>query len=139
MSTLARQTGLSQSFSSQLESGLTSSGLRSLQKIADALGISATSLLAEAGTYQVPVSRADDRSMGISADADGRARSLVRGNRLLKGLEFSGMARDDREFTHESDELLYVVTGSALMTLRASRASGPRNSRRETPSMSMRT
>ncbi|MGW4243515.1 helix-turn-helix domain-containing protein [Nocardia sp. NPDC004722] len=112
---LAEMTELSQSFLSQFENGHSNSSLRSLQRIADALGVNATELLAAADDApRSPVVRAgDDTRLPQSEAADGSVRSLVHGERDLRALEFTGGAgHGEREFTHANDELIYVVRGA---------------------------
>ncbi|GAB2559779.1 helix-turn-helix domain-containing protein [Nocardia heshunensis] len=112
---LAELTELSQSFLSQFENGHSNSSLRSLQRIADALGATATELLAAADEApRSPVVRADeDTRLPQSDPADGSVRSLVHGERDLRALEFTGgAAHGEREFTHANDELIYVVRGA---------------------------
>ncbi|WP_067687721.1 helix-turn-helix domain-containing protein [Nocardia jejuensis] len=111
---LAEQTALSQSFLSQLENGRTNTSLRSLQRIADALDTTATDLLAEAdtGTAAVIVRAGEDTGLS-QAERDGSVRALVHGSRDLRALEFTGGTdRGEREFTHDNDELIYVVRGT---------------------------
>lgn len=115
LSRLAELTALSQSFLSQFENGRTDTSLRSLQRIADALDTSATDLLAEADTApHSPVVRAHENIRPAHADpAGGTVRSLARGDRDLRALEFTGgTTHGDREFTHANDELIYVVRGT---------------------------
>ncbi|WP_324192375.1 helix-turn-helix domain-containing protein [Nocardia transvalensis] len=113
---LAERTALSPSFLSQFENGRTNTSLRSLQRIADALGTTATELLAEADpTPGEAVVRAGTDSVLAQADpgGDGSVRSLVHGRRDLRALEFTGgTGRGGREFAHENDELIYVVRGT---------------------------
>ncbi|WP_162958170.1 helix-turn-helix domain-containing protein [Nocardia yunnanensis] len=111
---LAERTGLSQSFLSQFENGHSNSSLRSLQRIADGLGVTATELLAAAdnGSHTPIVRAAEDTRLPQSDPADGSVRSLVHGERDLRALEFTGgAAHGAREFTHANDELIYVVRG----------------------------
>lgn len=117
LAALSRETGLSQSFLSQLENGRTNTSLRSLQSIADALGTTATVLLADSDTDTDPIVRGDDEMMTISDAPGALVRSLVRGKRQLRALEFTGEAHDDREFTHGHDEIMYVVSGQAQARL----------------------
>lgn len=112
---LAGQAELSQSFLSQFENGRSNTSLRSLQRIADALGTTATELLAGSDDADhSPVVRADeDTRLPQTEPADGSVRSLVHGERDLRALEFTGgVSRGDREFTHDNDEIIYVVHGS---------------------------
>ncbi|WP_051178882.1 helix-turn-helix domain-containing protein [Nocardia concava] len=112
---LAEQAALSQSFLSQFENGRSNTSLRSLQRIADALGTTAVDFLAAADTApRAPVVRAtEDTRLPQSDPGDGSVRSLVHGTRDLRALEFTGgTTRGDREFTHANDELMHVVRGS---------------------------
>ncbi|MFI6040769.1 helix-turn-helix domain-containing protein [Nocardia sp. NPDC051321] len=112
---LAAKTELSQSFLSQLENGRTNTSLRSLQRIADALNTTATELLAAAdSTPDSVIVRAGEGVLEQGdRNNDGSVRSLVHGPRKLRALEFTGgTARDEREFKHQNDELIYVVSGT---------------------------
>ncbi|MFB7724790.1 helix-turn-helix domain-containing protein [Nocardia sp. NPDC056100] len=113
---LAAHTELSQSFLSQLENGRTNTSLRSLQRIADALGTTATELLAAADSAPTAtvVRAADDTALAQAEHGgDGSVRSLVHGARDLRALEFTGgTERGDREFAHGNDELIHVVAGT---------------------------
>ncbi|MFI6868450.1 helix-turn-helix domain-containing protein [Nocardia sp. NPDC050406] len=120
---LAEQAQLSQSFLSQLENGRTNASLRSLQRISDALGATATELLAAAdtATASVVVRATDDSRLEQAEAHDGSVRALVHGARDLRALEFTGgTTRGDREFTHDNDELIYVVTGAVTVATPAS-------------------
>ncbi|MGF1425589.1 helix-turn-helix domain-containing protein [Kitasatospora sp. LaBMicrA B282] len=109
---VARRTGLSVPFLSQIENDRARPSMRSLQLIADGLGTTAVDLLAAADAEGRPVDlvRAEDPA-GLSPDAG--VRPLVRGRRRLHALEFTGEHRADREFLHPDDELMYVVDGAA--------------------------
>ncbi|WP_067574947.1 helix-turn-helix domain-containing protein [Nocardia acidivorans] len=113
---LSAEAALSQSFLSQLENGRTNTSLRSLQRIADALGTTATELLAAADTApSAAVVRAGDDTALAQAEhgGDGSVRSLIHGGRDLRALEFTGgTERGDREFTHANDELIHVLAGT---------------------------
>ncbi len=120
---LAERTALSPSFLSQLENGRTNTSLRSLQRIADALGTTATELLAAAdpvpGQTVVRAGAEPVMPQGMPETGarpgpdDGSVRSLVHGRHDLRALEFTGgRSRADREFAHANDELIYVVHGT---------------------------
>ncbi len=118
LATMAAKTELSQSFLSQLENGRTNTSLRSLQRIADALGTTATELLAAADNAPgaVLVRAGDGTLEQAQTDNDGSVRSLVHGARDLRALEFTGgTGRGGREFTHQNDELIYVVAGTITL------------------------
>jgi transcriptional regulator with XRE-family HTH domain len=110
---VAAASGLSVPFLSQVENGRTSTSLRSLQALADALGTTAVALLTAAEeAARVDVVRAGENS--LEDGATGAVRVLVRGHRQLHALEFTGATdRGDRTFQHTNDELIYVVRGSA--------------------------
>ncbi|GGK32933.1 helix-turn-helix domain-containing protein [Nocardia camponoti] len=112
---LAIQTGLSQSFLSQLENGRTNTSLRSLQHIADALSTTATALLAAADDIApTPLVRASDDTARPQAEpGGGTVRALVNGDRDLRALAFTGGTdRGDRDFAHRADEIIHVISGS---------------------------
>ncbi|MFI9509500.1 helix-turn-helix domain-containing protein [Nocardia sp. NPDC052566] len=112
---LAEKSRLSASFLSQLENGRTNTSLRSLQQISDALDTTATQLLAAADA--MPGTEVVRAAEGVlpqdDPGADGTVRALVHGARELRALEFTGgLHRDEREFAHDNDELIYVVHGT---------------------------
>ncbi len=118
LATMSAKTELSQSFLSQLENGRTNTSLRSLQRIADALGTTATELLAAADNAPgaVLVRAGDGALEQAPTDNDGSVRSLVHGAGDLRALEFTGgTGRGGREFTHQNDELIYVVSGTITL------------------------
>ncbi|GAA5063546.1 helix-turn-helix domain-containing protein [Nocardia callitridis] len=113
---LSARTELSASFLSQFENGRTNSSLRSLQRIADGLGTTATDLLAEADSTlgeSVVLASAETALPQDDPGTSGSVRSLVNGRRDLRALEFTGgTTRGEREFAHTNDELIYVVHGA---------------------------
>uniref|UniRef100_UPI0024569B1E helix-turn-helix domain-containing protein n=1 Tax=Nocardia wallacei TaxID=480035 RepID=UPI0024569B1E len=113
---LAERTALSPSFLSQFENGRTNSSLRSLQRIADALGTTATELLAEADPEpRAAVVRAGAQPVLPQADPgdDGSVRSLVQGRRDLRALEFTGgTGRGGREVGPPHHQNIIVVGGT---------------------------
>ncbi|MEU3499807.1 helix-turn-helix domain-containing protein [Streptomyces hundungensis] len=112
LATVAERSGLSVPFLSQIENDRARPSMRSLQRMADALGTTAVELLAaaDARDHAVDVVRADDDA-GLSADAG--VRPLVRGRHQMHALEFTGERAADREFLHHNDELMYVADGAA--------------------------
>ncbi|BDM68458.1 hypothetical protein HEK616_19450 [Streptomyces nigrescens] len=130
---LARRTGLSAPFLSQVENDRARPSMRSLQLIADALDTTAVRLLAAAdGPRTVDVVRAGSAAVPEAGDegggdeagggdrgggergagGPGRVRPLVRGRQQLHALEFTGRHDWQREFRHPHDELMYVVEGA---------------------------
>ncbi|MFF9671057.1 helix-turn-helix domain-containing protein [Streptomyces eurythermus] len=107
---VARRSGLSSPFLSQIENDRARPSMRSLQRIADALGTTAVQLLAASDeTRTVDVVRAGDDG---GLDREARVRPVVRGRHQLHALEFVGEHEADREFRHRNDELMYVADGS---------------------------
>ncbi|MEU9851951.1 XRE family transcriptional regulator [Streptomyces sp. NPDC047974] len=107
---LAGRSGLSSPFLSQIENDRARPSMRSLQRIADALGTTAVRLLAASDeTRTVDVVRAGDTG---GLDRAARVRPVVRGRHQLHALEFVGAHEADREFRHRNDELMYVADGA---------------------------
>ena len=100
---VAAASGLSQPFLSQLELGRTRPSMRSLFRIAEALGTTQQALLAEGSTGSVTESGARLLLHGTGADVT----------------EFAGMAGEFGEYySHDRHELLYVVRGTLELDLR---------------------
>ncbi|MEU2242487.1 helix-turn-helix transcriptional regulator [Streptomyces sp. NPDC018338] len=108
---VAERSGLSSPFLSQIENDRARPSMRSLQRIADALGTTAVHLLAASDeTRTIDVVRSGDDS---GLDREARVRPVVRGRHQLHALEFVGEHEADREFRHRNDELMYVADGAA--------------------------
>ncbi|MFI0977340.1 helix-turn-helix domain-containing protein [Streptomyces sp. NPDC021093] len=112
LAVLADRSGLSVPFLSQIENERARPSIRSLQRIADGLQTTAVQLMAAAHDAGNPlhVVRAQDDA-GLASDTG--VRPLVRGNRQMHALEFTGTQHADREFLHQNDELMYVADGTA--------------------------
>lgn len=110
---VSTRSGLSVPFLSQVENGRASASLRSLQLLADALDTTAVALLAAAeDAARVDIVRAGTNT--LDDGSAGTVRPLVRGDRQLHALEFTGTTEHgDRTFQHANDELCYVVSGAA--------------------------
>ncbi|WP_234350269.1 helix-turn-helix domain-containing protein [Streptomyces sp. WM4235] len=107
---VARRSGLSSPFLSQIENDRARPSMRSLQLIADALGTTAVQLLtAAASPRRVDIVRAD---ADAGLDPTARVRPLVRGQQQMHALEFTGDHDADRAFRHRNDELMYVADGT---------------------------
>ena len=103
---VAAASGLSQPFLSQLELGRSRPSMRSLFRIAEALGTTQQALLAQAAP------------IGQSVTSDEGTRLLLHGPGA-DVTEFAGLPADFGEyFRHDRDELLYVVRGSVELELR---------------------
>ncbi|WP_435971487.1 helix-turn-helix domain-containing protein [Streptomyces sp. Qhu_M48] len=108
---VAERSGLSSPFLSQIENDRARPSMRSLQRIADALGTTAVQLLAASDESRtIDLVRAGDDS---GLDREARVRPVVRGRHQLHALEFVGEHEADREFRHRNDELMYVADGAA--------------------------
>jgi transcriptional regulator with XRE-family HTH domain len=111
---LSNKTGLSVSFLSQLERGLTAASMRSLIRIAEALGRTPHQLMADPpeGTSRWSITRRED-SVVVRNDS-GTARPIVERNASFSALEFEGgPTRYFGSYYHLSgDHLLYVVSGT---------------------------
>ena len=115
---VAASAGLSHSFLSQLERGLTRPSMRSLTAIAATLGSTAQALMAAselpAVPYAEPVSvvRRTAAEVALVDSPGGSVRPLVRGERAMLPVEFNGAPRDfDEYYRHEGEEFVYVVRG----------------------------
>lgn len=109
---LAEASDLSHPFISQLERGLARPSMSSLFRIAQTLGTSQQSLLAEASVPAngVVVRRNDDAT---ALAAGGSVHALVPGaDRPFIPLEYRGESTDPLEYwEHPEDEFVYVVSG----------------------------
>jgi len=115
---VAAQAGLSQPFLSQLELGRTRPSMRSLFRIATALGTTQQALLGQAaGPPPGEAVRADDASL-VEVEAGG-ARLLLHDPAGADVTEFVGSPQEFGEFfRHDRRELLYVVRGTVELELR---------------------
>lgn len=111
---VAGRAGLSHPFLSQVERGLARPSMRSLTALAAALDTTAQALLALPEAEPVSlVDAAPEAALPIVDAPGGTVRSLVRGERAMLPLEFSGAPDVFEEyFVHEGEEFLYVVEGT---------------------------
>jgi transcriptional regulator with XRE-family HTH domain len=108
---VAAQAGLSQPFLSQLELGRTRPSMRSLFRIATALGTTQQALLGRAA--------GPPPGGAVRADDAGGARLLLHDPDGADVTEFVGAPQEFAEFfRHERRELLYVVRGTLEVELR---------------------
>jgi transcriptional regulator with XRE-family HTH domain len=106
LAAVAEQSGLSQSFLSQMERGLTQPSLRSVNRVARALGTTTPAVFALQGSAPVSVVRHGE------GEIFAEARLLVRGNRAIHPLEIRGAPTEFGDyFEHPGEELLYVIAG----------------------------
>jgi len=118
---LAEKTNLTASFLSQLERGITSSSLKSLQRIADALNVPLLYFLSDKSNAS-PVVRAGSRSRLdldgnmvsyelLSPDRNGKLEALMRA--LKPGSEIIA-----RPLSVETEQMIFVLDGSLLVVLK---------------------
>jgi transcriptional regulator with XRE-family HTH domain len=106
LAAVAEASGLSQSFLSQMERGLVQPSLRSVNRVAAALGTTAPAVFALQGSGPVSVVRRGEGE--VFADS----RLLVRGNRAIRPTEIRGAPTEFGDFfEHAGEELLYVIDG----------------------------
>lgn len=118
---LAEKTSLTASFLSQLERGVTNPSLKSVQKIADALGVPLLFFLSE-NRSQTPVVRAENRSKLDLDDARVSYEMLtpdLTGNlEALIGHIKSGCENIARPLSIETEELIFVLEGALIVGLK---------------------
>ncbi|MEE1752579.1 helix-turn-helix domain-containing protein [Streptomyces sp. SP18CS02] len=109
LAAVAERSGLSVPFLSQVENERARPSMRSLQRVADALGTTAVELLDAADSARtVDVVRAADHARQPAAGM----RPLVRGEHQMHADEFTGEHDARRELVLRNDSLLYVADGS---------------------------
>jgi transcriptional regulator with XRE-family HTH domain len=118
--TVSERTGLSESFLSQLERGLTNPSVASVRRIADALGVGVAVLFDEASRDRPAVIRHADRRAIMFGD--GASKSLLTPPGMATDLEVlaasfaPGGSTGQAAYTHgSSDELVLVVKGRACV------------------------
>ena len=113
---LARLTGLSHPFLSQVERGLARPSMSSLHQISEALGTNASWLLAGSeNTREATVVRASDTATVPASelgDMDGVRRVVAPEASPFQVVEFSGAPESFREYwVHDGFETIYVISG----------------------------
>ena len=119
---LAEKTGLSLSFISQVERGLTNPSINSLRKIALALNIPLSSFFEEGLSTDGPVMRKNQRRILINTDSRLTYQLLSsnvdrRIELLLTRLEV-GAASSESPMAHKGDEAALVLQGACTIELR---------------------
>jgi transcriptional regulator with XRE-family HTH domain len=123
---LAERAGLSHSFHSQLERGLAQPSMRSLHRIAQALGTTQDRLIGgsdtPAGGPPVAVLRAGEGAKFPMSERDatttGSARQLLAGPGNFYPTEFANLGREFGEFfEHDGNEFLYIAEGEIEVEL----------------------
>lgn len=119
----AVQTGFSPSFISQMENGQVSPSLGSLQKIADALGVTLGEFFAEAAAEEeaLVVREADRRTLDSTwTDAHLQALgSMARSRRLEPVLAIFGVGGKSGKHlhSHSREEFAFVLKGRVTLTM----------------------
>jgi transcriptional regulator with XRE-family HTH domain len=113
---LARKSGLSQPFLSQIERATAVPSMRSLTQIAEALGTTGPALLALPSEPAVSLVRADS---AVEVEfIGGTARLVANGERALLPMEFRNGPTDFTDFyQHGGDEFMYVIAGEVEFEL----------------------
>jgi transcriptional regulator with XRE-family HTH domain len=113
---IAKEAELSQPFLSQIERGQALPSMRSLDRIAQALGTSGISLLTGSPSgAAVDLIRVADRPSLVQNESDpgSRATALTPANRHLRAIEFVGGWEDFQDYSvHHNDEMVLVLSGS---------------------------
>jgi transcriptional regulator with XRE-family HTH domain len=112
---IAREAALSQPFLSQVERGQALPSMRSLDRIAHALGTSGISLLSGRHSgASVDLIRAEQRATLVQNEADpgSAATALTPANRRLRAIEFDGGWHEFQQYSvHHNDEMVVVLEG----------------------------
>ena len=121
LESLSDKTGLSLSFISQVERGITNSSINSLRKIALALNIPLGSFFEEGSPPTGPVVRKNERKVLVNADSMLTYQLLSsEPNRriefLLTRLEIGGTSAES-PMTHKGDEAALVLQGECRIEL----------------------
>lgn len=129
MQQLAQLSGLSQPFLSKVERGLAGLSLTSVERIAEALGISAAGLFgAMASDHRHDVVRRSERPRIQMTDGWSTATAYTRRSGQVSIVEFEGgpTALPPFQYLHRNDQVCHVLAGvyefevdGELMTLRA--------------------
>lgn len=121
LSELAKQTGLTTSFLSQVERGLVSTSINSLRKISEALGVSILYFLNDTPRRE-PVIRAGNR-MELTLPGLSNIRYEVITTNLANKIEIilghleSGKTYVSRHLPAPTDECIYVLSGTLIVGL----------------------
>jgi transcriptional regulator with XRE-family HTH domain len=121
--TLARQTGFSASFMSQLENGRVSPSISSMEKIAAALGATLSEFFAAAagGEGGLVVRTADRQTMSSGwSKAEIEALTLSRSTTRLEAILVTlrpGGRSGKHPYPHPREELAFVVQGEVVLNL----------------------
>ncbi|MDQ1131268.1 helix-turn-helix domain-containing protein [Microbacterium sp. SORGH_AS_0888] len=121
---VAKSTGLSHSFLSQLERGRTRASMRSLFAVARTLNTTQQELLALAAGPDSANAPESPLSV-IQPQTEAHARLLMHSDSQVDVTEFVGLPFESGEFfSHERPEFIYVVQGSIEFEMRVAPDSG---------------
>src|SRR5258708_3398634 len=117
---VAQAAQLSQPFLSQLELGRARPSMRSLHRIALALGTTQQALLAAAAPPEVATAPVRGAGADLVDVRDGGARLLLHDPTGVDVTEFVGLPQefDEEYFVHERTELLYLARGAVEVEIR---------------------
>jgi len=118
---VAERTGLSESFLSQAERGLTSASIASLQRIAEALGVAVSDLFAPDSTRRPRVSRKEARQF-VAWGKLGRKALLTPKpfhhlEVVVAELDPGGSTGDEAYRHGDSEEVFFVLSGRVRLQL----------------------
>jgi transcriptional regulator with XRE-family HTH domain len=121
LKTLSERAGLSESFLSQLERGLTQASVSSMRRIAEALGIQISDLFTAEGERARVLRREDRPSIEFG---DGAKKYLLTSRQAVEHMEVLytvievGGSTGLQAYAHgDSDELVVVISGSVKLEL----------------------
>jgi len=108
------RTGLSVSFLSSLERGVTGASIATLQRLTAAYGTTVNELFAPPATSTGRLVRADRRPVLRLGDASIRIEQLARGASQLESQLFvlAPGATSEGSYSHEGEEFLYLLSGA---------------------------
>ena len=108
------RTGLSVSFLSALERGVSGASIATLQRLAAAYGTTLQELFGTAGGAGPRLVRSGDRSVLRIGNPSVRIEQLARGARHLEPQLFvlAPGATSDGDYAHDGEEFLYLLSGS---------------------------
>ncbi|HUQ23440.1 MAG TPA: cupin domain-containing protein [Gaiellaceae bacterium] len=118
---IAERTGLSESFLSQAERGLTSASIASLQRIAAALGVAVSDLFAPDNTRRPRVSRREARQFVAWGELGRKALLTPKPFHHLEvvvaELDAGGSTGDEPYRHGDSEEVFFVLSGRVRLQL----------------------
>lgn len=119
---LSERTGLSESFLSQLERGLTEASISSMRKIAEGLGVLIADLFADDDPSPLRILRNHDRPKIVFGDGATKylltSRAPARNVEVLQATIQAGGSTGVQAYAHgDSEEILVVIEGAVKLEL----------------------